>query len=217
MNTPSLLSRLANRTIPRIARVRPQSIPDEPMPSIVEDKVVPTGTDVLNYVRQEYKYSLNTDNRWSLFDRNSPNCIPAGSIVTVQYKECLTGGTTSFTGFLVALRRHAATPTILVRADINGTAVEQVFSVFSPAILNVKCDRKATCLYGRKVYWLRDNPKWQSRFFTSPDQKVTIKKVKARNKEIRAKQEQELAEKQRLKAERRAARAEELAKSSSGV
>lgn len=207
MNTPSLLSKLANRTLPKVVRVRPAAVRDEPMPSIVEQEVATTGTDVLNYVRQEYKYSLNTDNRWSLFDRHSPNYTPAGSILTVQYKELLTGHTTSFTGFLLALRRHTATPTIIVRAMINGTAVEQVFSIFSPSVLNIKCDKKATCLYGRKVYWLRDNPKWQSRFFSRPDQKVTIKKVRARNIELRAQKEQQMAEKKRLSEERKAAAA----------
>lgn len=195
MSTTSLLSKLANRTLPKLVRTRPASIPEQAMLSIVDEQVTPTGTDVLNYVRQEYKYSLNHDNRWSLFDQNSPNYTPAGSIVTVRYKESLTGQSNTFTGFLLASRRNTATPTIIVRAEVSGTYVEQIFSIFSPSVESIKCDRKATCLYGRKVYWIRDNPKWQSRFFTPPDQKVTIKKVRAKNRELRALKEQELAAK----------------------
>jgi ribosomal protein L19 len=189
----SWLSKITNRQRPRLSVERPKGIPERPLPSIVGDEVSIEGTDLLNYVRQEYKQSLNEDNRWSMFDKKSSNYTPVGSIITVHYREVLTGQDTSFTGFMLALRRHAANPTIILRSIISGVAVEQVFSVFSPTIRKIECSRKATCLYGHKAYWIRDNPDWVSRFFAKPDQKITIRKVRARNKALR---EQERLEKE---------------------
>ena len=182
---------------------RPRTLPDLPAESIVAEPVEVNGTDVLNFVRQEYKCSLNNDNRWSLFDKRSPDYAPTGSILTVHYKEVLTGQDTSFTGFMLALRRNVATPTMILRGEINGVGVEQVFNIFSPTITKIVVDKKATCLYGRKVYWIRKNPDWIPRFFTKPDEKVTFKKVKERNKILR---EQAVLEKTASEAKRAASK-----------
>lgn len=191
----SLLSKIAHRTRPKLIIDRPKGLREQPLPLIVDEAVSIKGTDILNYARQEYKQSLNADNRWSLFDKKSPNYAPVGSIITVHYQETLTGQPTCFTGFMLALRRHTATPTIILRSIISGVGVEQVFGVFSPLINKIECSKRATCLYGNKAYWIRNNPKWVSRFFTTPDQKVTIRKVRAHNKALRDKEATERQEK----------------------
>lgn len=178
----SLLGEIATRPRLKYFQGKIRGIAEQPLPSIVEVPVSHDGTDVLNYVRQEYKQSLNVDSRWSLFDKKSANYAPVGSILTVHYKEILTGQDATFTGFMLAVRRHTATPTIILRAIISGIGVEQVFNVFSPLVSKIECSRKATCLYGHKAYWVRHNPDWISRFFTPPDQKVSIRKIRAQRK-----------------------------------
>lgn len=102
--------------------------------------------------------------------------------MTVTYIEALTGRKTMFSGFMLCLRRNTANPTFILRSTIDGVAVEQVFSIFSPTIMKIECNKKATCLYGNKAYWIRDNPNWQSKFHVPADQKVSIRKIRLAKK-----------------------------------
>ena len=123
----------------------------------------------MDTLRSEYRQQLDSnESRWSLFKRNTPDYVPAGSTLTVSYYENRTlNRLCSFTGFLIGIRRHLSSPTIILRGVVNNLPVEQVFQIFSPLIKEIRCDKKATLLKGRKLYWIRDNPSWISKF-TSP-------------------------------------------------
>ena len=123
------------------------------------------GTNLINYLRQEQRKQLDHDNRWSLFAKDTGTCKP-GSLLNVTYYPARSSKhTTTFTGILIAIRRHTAEPTIIVRSSIDGVGMEQVFCVFSPLISKIEVARKATKWKGNKLYWLREKPEMITSFY----------------------------------------------------
>lgn len=174
----SIIDRIATRPpakyvkAPPIKAVRPSS-----PPVLVAQPLVLKDKGLLDTLRTEYRQQLDPQSdRWRLFKANSPDYTPAGSILTVSYYENRTFNRLQhFTGFLLAIRRHRATPTIMLRAMVDGCPVEQVFPVHSPLIKSIKCEKRATMMKGRKLYWVRDNPEWIARFTNpnAPNQKYS--------------------------------------------
>ena len=135
------------------------------------------GTNLIGFLRQEQRQKLNNDNRWSLFDRHSPDQVTAGSILRVTYLNSHTESArpATFTGILIALRRHPAEPTMLLRTIIDDVGVEQVFPVMSPLIKKIEVMKRAIKRKGNKIYWLRDNPHKAAEFITPKSKKQSKK------------------------------------------
>ena len=125
-----------------------------------ETSVNVVGTDILTFLRREQRQKLNSDNRWSLFDKKSADRVTAGSVLKVTYYQSKseTARPTTFTGVLIAVRRHPADPTFSLRTVIDSVGVEQLFHVFSPLITKIDVVKKAIKIKSNKAYWLRDKP-----------------------------------------------------------
>lgn len=121
----------------------------------------------MTFLRREQRMQLNHDERWRLFDRRSAECVPAGSIMRVTHLQSKSEGArpSSFTGILIAARRHVSEPTISLRAVVDGVGVEQLFPIFGPLVTKIEVVKRAVQTKSRKVYWLRDRPDKAAEFF----------------------------------------------------
>lgn len=167
----TLIDRIATRPPAKYIKAPPiKAVQPSSPPVLVAQPLVLKDKGLLDTLRDEYRKQLDPEsNRWKLFKASSPDYTPAGSILTVSYYENTSSNRVQhFTGFLLAIRRHRATPTIMLRAIVDSCPVEQVFQIHSPLIKNIKCEKRATMRKGRKLYWVRDNPEWISRF-TNPN------------------------------------------------
>ena len=167
----SLIDRIATRPPAKYVKAPPiKAVKPSAPPVLVAQPLILKDKGLMDTLRAEYRKQLDPlENRWRLFKASSPDYASAGSILTVSYYENRTAKRLQhFTGFLLAIRRHRATPTIMLRAMVDGCPVEQVFPIHSPLIKEIKCDKRATIRKGRKLYWVRDNPEWISRF-TNPN------------------------------------------------
>lgn len=116
---------------------------------------------------------MNADSRWALFDRKSADRVTVGSVLKVTYfpsKSELTRPAT-FTGFLIALRRHPSEPTFSLRTIVDSVGVEQLFPVFSPMISKIEVIKRAIKTKSYKAYWLRDKPEKAIEFITKKTKK----------------------------------------------
>lgn len=143
-----------------------------------------SGTNLIGYLRNEQRQRLNKDSRWSLFAKNSPTRIHAGSMLKVFYRTSMTARSPAqFAGVLLAIHRHPSEPTILVRAMVDGVGVEQKFCVLSPLIERIEVVRPATLLTKHKLYLLRDKPKLASKYsISASEQKQRLRKVQRAGK-----------------------------------
>lgn len=123
-------------------------------------------------MRREQRQKLNEDGRWSFFDKNSAERATAGSIIKVTYYQSKTDTRPStFTGILIAIRRHPSEPTFSLRTIIDRIGVEQLFPVFSPLISKIEIVKRAIKIKSNKAYWLRDKPEKASEFITKKSKK----------------------------------------------
>lgn len=130
------------------------------------------GTDILTFLRREQKQSLNSDGRWSLFDKKSAERVTAGSVLKVTFYPSKSETRPSiFTGVLIALRRHPSQPTFSLRTIIDTIGVEQLFPVFSPLISKIEVVKRAIKIKSQKAYWLRDKPEKAIEFITKKSKK----------------------------------------------
>ena len=131
------------------------------------------GTDILTFLRREQRQKLNADGRWSLFDKNSSDRVTAGSILKVTFNQSKSESArpSTFTGVLIAIRRHPSEPTFSLRTIVDTIGVEQLFPVFSPLITKIEVVKKAIKIKSNKAYWLRDNPEKASEFITKKTKK----------------------------------------------
>jgi len=120
----------------------------------------------LTFLRREQRKCLDHDERWKLFDKNSPDRVTAGSVLKVTYHQSKseTARPAVFTGVLIAVRRHPSEPTFSIRAIVDTIGVEQLFPVFSPMISKIEVIKRAIKVKSNKAYWLRDNPEKASEF-----------------------------------------------------
>lgn len=132
-----------------------------------------TGTDILTFLRREQREKLNADSRWSLFDRRSADKVNVGSVLKVTYypSKSESNRPASFTGVLIALRRHPSEPTFSLRTIVDGVGVEQLFPVFSPLISKIEVVKRAIKTKSHKAYWLRDKPEKAAEFITKKSKK----------------------------------------------
>lgn len=131
----------------------------------VAEKVEIKGTNLIGFLRQEQRKSLDKDQRWSLFSKTSHTSIHAGSMLRLTYRMSVSAkNPTTFTGVLLAIHRHPSEPTILLRTLVDGVGVEQKFCVFSPLIEKIEVVKPATLLKTRKLYSLREKPTLISKY-----------------------------------------------------
>lgn len=133
--------------------------------------------DIITFLRREQRQKLNKDERWSIFDKNSAKRVTAGSILKVTYNQSKTDiRPSTFTGILIAIRRHPSEPTFSLRTIIDTIGVEQLFPVFSPLISKIEVVKRAIKIKSNKAYWLRDNPEKASEFINKRSKKQGAKK-----------------------------------------
>lgn len=170
VNGISLLEKIASRPPQKFIKLPAiKAIGQQQPPILVDKPLVLKNKGLMDTLRAEYRQNLDgIEAKWTFFKRNSPNYTPAGSTLTVSYYENTTSNRLChFRGFLIGIRRNLSSPTIILRGVVDNLPVEQVFQIFSPLIKQITCDKKATLLKGRKLYWVRDNPSWIPKF-TSP-------------------------------------------------
>lgn len=128
----------------------------------------------MTFLRREQRQKLNLDNRWALFDKKSADCVTAGSVLKVTYYQSKseTARSSTFTGVLIAVRRHPAEPTFSLRTVIDSVGVEQLFHVFSPLITKIEVVKRAIKVKSNKAYWLRDKPEKAIEFITKRTKRV---------------------------------------------
>lgn len=141
--------------------------------NISETAVNVVGTDILTFLRREQRDKLNTDSRWSLFDKKSTDKITVGSVLKVTYQTSKSESNrpATFSGVLIAIRRHPSEPTFSLRTIVDGVGVEQLFPVFSPLISRIEVVKKAIKTKGYKAYWLRDKPEKAVEFISKKSKK----------------------------------------------
>ena len=141
--------------------------------NICETSVPVVGTDILTFLRREQRSLLNKDDRWNLFDKNSPERVTAGSVLKVTYNQSKSDLARSsvFTGVLIAIRRHPSEPTFSIRAIVDNVGVEQLYPIFSPLISKIEVVKRAIKVKSNKAYWLRDNPEKASEFINKRSKK----------------------------------------------
>jgi ribosomal protein L19 len=174
-NGIALLEKIAARPAQKFTRMPAiRAIGQQQPPTLVEKPLVLKDKGLMDTLRSEYRQKLDgVEAKWTLFKRNSPNYTPAGSTLTVSYHENTTSNRLChFRGFLIGIRRHLSSPTIILRGVVENLPVEQVFQIFSPLIKEITCDKKATLLKGRKLYWVRDNPAWIPKFTSPSNQNI---------------------------------------------
>lgn len=91
--------------------------------------------------------------------------------VTYFASKSETARPSTFTGVLIAIRRHPSEPTFSLRTIIDTVGVEQLFPVFSPLITKIEVVKRAIKLKSYKAYWLRDNPEKSIEFITKRTKK----------------------------------------------
>lgn len=125
-------------------------------------------------MRREQRQKLNVDNRWAIFDKKSTDRVTAGSVLKVTYYQSKseTARPSTFTGVLIALRRHPSEPTFSLRTVIDSIGVEQLFHVFSPLITKIEIVKRAIKIKSSKAYWLRDKPEKAAEFITKRTKRV---------------------------------------------
>lgn len=128
----------------------------------------------MTFLRREQRQKLNLDNRWALFDKKSADRVTAGSVLKVTYyqSKSQTARSSTFTGVLIAVRRHPAEPTFSLRTVIDSVGVEQLFHVFSPLITKIEVVKRAIKVKSNKAYWLRDKPEKAIEFITKRTKRV---------------------------------------------
>jgi large subunit ribosomal protein L19 len=137
--------------------------------SISKETPQVVGTNLITFLRREQRATLNSDNRWSIFDKKSPEKVGVGSILKVTFLTSKTESNrpSSFVGVLIAVRRNEADPTFILRSVVDSVGVEQLFPVFSPLILKIEVVKKAIKQKSNKAYWLREKPEKALEFITS--------------------------------------------------
>ena len=125
-------------------------------------------------MRREQRQKLNADNRWAIFDKKSTDRVTAGSVLKVTYYQSKseTARPSTFTGVLIALRRHPSEPTFSLRTVIDSIGVEQLFHVFSPLITKIEIVKRAIKIKSNKAYWLRDKPEKAIEFIAKRTKRV---------------------------------------------
>ena len=125
-------------------------------------------------MRREQRQKLNVDNRWAIFDKKSTDRVTAGSVLKVTYYQSKseTARPSTFTGVLIALRRHPSEPTFSLRTVIDSIGVEQLFHVFSPLITKIEIVKRAIKIKSNKAYWLRDKPEKAVEFIAKRTKRV---------------------------------------------
>ena len=125
-------------------------------------------------MRREQRQKLNVDNRWAIFDKKSTDRVTAGSVLKVTYYQSKseTARPSTFTGVLIALRRHPSEPTFSLRTVIDSIGVEQLFHVFSPLITKIEIVKRAIKIKSNKAYWLRDKPEKAIEFIAKRTKRV---------------------------------------------
>lgn len=78
--------------------------------------------------------------RRSLFSKNSPLCLPPGSVLEVETWDDYPQNTTfqSFSGHMIAVRRRGIDTAFRLRTVISRVGVEQVYRLFSPNIKAIR-------------------------------------------------------------------------------
>lgn len=128
----------------------------------------------MTFLRREQRQKLNLDNRWALFDKKSADRVTAGSVLKVTYYQSKseTARSSTFTGVLIAVRRHPAEPTFSLRTVIDSVGVEKLFHVFSTLITKIEVVKRAIKVKSNKAYWLRDKPEKAIEFITKRTKRV---------------------------------------------
>lgn len=115
---------------------------------------------ILQFLRTESRKIVDPKGeRWSLFDKDSPNHIPTGSLLHLIHRASRSApAAVSFIGVLLAVRRSSGDPTILVRGMVDDVCIEQVFCLFSPLLEQIKVLKVAQFNSYKKLYSLRERP-----------------------------------------------------------
>ena len=110
----------------------------------------------------------------ALFDKKSEKCVTAGSVLKVTYYQNKSETThpSTFTGVLIAVRRHPSESNFSLRTVIDSVGVEQLFHVFSPLITKIEVVKRAIKVKSCKAYWLRDNPEKAIEFISKRSKRI---------------------------------------------
>lgn len=89
-----------------------------------------SGTDILNFlVRRDVATRKKVIN------------IPfftSGSYLNITYADGTPGGSNTFTGICIAIRRRGLGTNIVLRNVINDVAIEKLFEIYSPCIRKIE-------------------------------------------------------------------------------
>ena len=136
-------------------------------------------------------------NRRALFDKNSPTCLPIGSVLEVETWDDYPQNTTfqSFAGHIIAVRRRGIDTSFRLRTVVSRDGVEQVFRLFSPNIKAMRVLHRGAVRgkpYRRaKLYFTRE-----------PGTRNTLGGVEGVTRKARAVEREAKAERERLLAKK---------------
>ena len=100
---------------------------------------------VMPKVHEDLRARYDPGNRLTrLFDRNSPDRIPPGSVLVVEsWTSPLKTGFSSFSGVLLAVRRRGVSTSFVLRNLVMKLGVEMRFNLYSPLLKDIKVVQRA--------------------------------------------------------------------------
>ncbi|KAN0064141.1 hypothetical protein ACQY0O_003308 [Thecaphora frezii] len=125
---------------------------------------------VMPRVHYDLRARYDPANRFTkLFDRDSPDRIPPGSVLVVEsWTSPLKTGFSSFSGVLIAVRRRGVSTSFVLRNLVVKLGVEMRFNLYSPLLKDIRVVQKAVAgkddksgklrrTRRAKLYYLRDD------------------------------------------------------------
>ncbi|PWY98422.1 hypothetical protein BCV70DRAFT_193065, partial [Testicularia cyperi] len=101
---------------------------------------------VMPRVHSDLRARYDPGNRLTkLFDRNSPDRIPPGSVLVVEsWTSPLKTNFSTFSGVLIAIRRRGVSSSFVLRNLVQKLGVEMRFNLYSPLLKDVKVIQRAS-------------------------------------------------------------------------
>ena len=143
-------------------RVLPQQHPRAATAELPDTR----GCNLITFLRREQRAALDPDGRGALFGRRTEGAVSAGTVLRVHHVTSRTDAARPavFVGTVLAVRRHVADPTVLLRGSVDGVPVEQVFHIHSPLVTRFEVLHRAVRRKSSRAYWLRDQPEAARKF-----------------------------------------------------
>ncbi|KAL2918572.1 structural constituent of ribosome [Polyrhizophydium stewartii] len=118
---------------------------------------------LMRAVDLEHRVRHDMDGRTQLITRGSPQAIPTGSVVMIEYVNSRSKARKQyFAGVLMEIRRKGIMSSLVLRNFVMGTGVEMLFPLYSPMIQKIRMLQPAAPELAARnkdsITWIREKP-----------------------------------------------------------